>query len=376
MENIIPQSCKVTSLYGGKLALHEFDDRVTYWSLNGERPGLLNIINRGLGHDMTRQIELLARNAFLSSPFALYGSGSGTKFNTVESTDSISTERIDDIRLGMEYRGVPFANDGVQSLSPYNTTFCITSPGVIRDLQYEASNNSKAQQFLNVMSYADPMRVANGEVGLYHNVRFISNPDCVLWNCGDIINQQTIDAAITAGDGAPDPASSTVDGVWYSGQPGAQATHYITVADGSGFSVGDEVTIHATRTSDFGVTNGVDYREGKAHKRRIVAINTNDISFDLPIMENFSTDLGGGVYGYVTKARHIHASIFIGGMDAVVMGVLAPPSIVVPPTVDDLMSMKRIAWKGRFGFTAFEPAAMEVLFSAGSNRIVGDRYSN
>lgn len=359
--------------YGGKLALHEWDSLITYWKLNGAQAGLSNIIQRGLGHDMVRQMELLARNSFLSSPFALYGSGTGTKFATVETTDTVSTALLDKIQLGMRYRGVPFANNGVGNIAPYGNVFCMTTSGVIHDLRQEADDASKANQFVNIMAYADPSQLlANGEVGLYRNTRFIENNDCLLWNCGDILAQDPIKAAVSAGDGAPDPATDTVEGVWYTGQ--ADATHYITVADGSKFAIGDEVTVHKTRTSSFGVTNGVDYREGTAQKRVIVDIDSNNLTFDLPILTDFTTDLGGTVYGYVTRARHIHAMVFIGAMDAVVMGVIQPPQIVVPPTVDDLMTQQRIAWKGRFGYNLFEPRGMEVAFVSATNRYNGDSY--
>lgn len=92
--------------YAGKLSYQEYDDLVTYYKLDGQR-GLSRIIAEGLGEMMTRTLDKLARDAFLSSPYALYGTHSGTLFNTVGVDDVITTSLIDDVNLGMKMRDVP-----------------------------------------------------------------------------------------------------------------------------------------------------------------------------------------------------------------------------------------------------------------------------
>jgi hypothetical protein len=121
------------------------------------------------------------------------------------------------------------------------------------DLMQEAEDKDGSTKFVNVMQYADPTRVANGEIGSWLGVRFIETNLACLYNCGAIDAQTTVTAAISAGDGAPDPATTAVDQVYYVGE--STATHYITVADSSGFAVGDYVTVHVDRTNDFGVTS-------------------------------------------------------------------------------------------------------------------------
>jgi hypothetical protein len=357
--------------YAGGLMFHEYDDLINRYRLDG-RQGLLDIINsdQGLGYMMTWTLDKLARDAFYSSPFAIYGSGTGTKFNTVLTADLMTTELLDDVNLGMKMRNVPFAQtyDG----TPGNI-ICLTTPGVIRDLKSEASTSGNVQKvFLDVMAYGDSVRLVRGEVGAYRGVRFVETNDALLWNCGRITHQATIDAAITRGDGSPDPATTTVDDTFYTGQ--AAATHTITVSDSSGFTVNDRVSIHVDRTSTFGVTNGADYRDGKFTTRRIVSIpDATHIVVDTPIMEDFSTDLGSGVYGYVTLGTNIHGSLFLGASDGVVMGVLSPPEAYVNPPIDHLRAQWAAIWKARLGYSVFQPQGFEVVFSAGSVREKGAR---
>lgn len=56
---------------------------------------------------MTWTLDKLARDAFYRAPYAIYGSSSGTFFDTVVSTDLMTTQLLDDINLGMKYRDVP-----------------------------------------------------------------------------------------------------------------------------------------------------------------------------------------------------------------------------------------------------------------------------
>jgi hypothetical protein len=148
------------------------------------------------------------------------------------------------------------------------------------------------------------------------------------------------------------------------------------VDDTTGFAIGDIVTIHADRTNANGVTNGVDYTDGKMQVRRIVAISGTTggtLSFDRPILEPLTTDLGGGVYGYVTKGRHVHSMLFIAGNDGVVQGVAQPPMIHTPAPVDDLGMIYRFTYDMYSGWQAFNKHAFEVAFVAGSNRVTGPR---
>lgn len=357
--------------YGGKMSVHSFEDLVTYWT--NER--IVDIINRGIGVSMGRTLNYLARNAMLSSPFAMYGTSGGSSFNSISTSDKLNTPLIRQINLGMAERDVPYA----QNLFAQGGSdiFCITSPGALYDLGGEVNSTGHIdQKFLNLQANANPAAAVRGYVGTYQGVHFIQSNDAILYNCGPIDVQTTLAAAASAGDGSPDPTTTKVDSVYKVGQPGVAVTHYIQVADATGFEVNDRISIHIDRTSDFGVTNGADYRDGTKTDRRVVAVDSgnNRLVLDEPLMLDFTTDLGGGTYGYVTKARHIHTAVFIGGPNGVVLGVARPPRIHTPVPIDDFNSMYRISWDAFMKYQLWEPKVLEVVFLAGTNREKGPAY--
>jgi hypothetical protein len=206
----------------------------------------------------------------------------------------------------------------------------------------------------------------------------VQSPKLVLWNCGALIAQAPISAAIHAGDGAPVPSTTKVDNTYRVGQTSAGIVNYIQLGTfGTGaitdIHVNDIVTVHLTRSSAYGVTNGVNYAEGTLSNRRVVAVDTGNarITLDTPIMIDMATDLGAGVYGYVTKGRNIHASIFVGGPQAIVSGVALPPRFHAPPPVDDFEMVQRFSWDGYLGYQVYAPEVFEVVFSAGTTRVKG-----
>lgn len=361
------------SRYGGKVAYQVYDDIITYWQEQGGGPSALRrIVNDKLGRHLVDVQDLLSRNALLSVPYKMYA-GSAIDFNTLGTSDKLTTPLLDEIHLGMQYRDVPYAQSPAGNIG---TIIGIISPGVFYDLQQQ----SEPKDWLTRLAYGAPTRLLNYEVGQFRNVRWVVTPKATLWNCGQVTIQVPISAAINAGDGAPDPSSSKVDSTYRVGQPAA--THYIQLrstdvnsvsTDMTQFAVNDMVTVHINRTSANGVTNGVDYTDGKLHTRRIVAINSGakQLTFDQPIMVDMTTDLGGGIFAYVTKGIHIHASMFIGGPDAIVNGVGRPPRLHTPPPVDDFDSIYRFSWDSFQGYQVYNPSVCEVVFSGGSVRMVG-----
>lgn len=352
--------------YAGEINLNRYDERVTYYQKDSQQ-GLIRMINEGLGYMMVETMEKLARDTFLKAPFAMYGrSATGADFGDISSADKITEQLIDDINLGMKERDVPFAQTGDGSPG---SILCVTSPGVLFDLKTSAD-------WIDKVKYADGTRLMAGEVGSFHGVRFVETNRACLYNAGEwdgVGAQTTITAAVNAGDGAPNPTTTAVDQVYYVGQ--AAKTHTITVASTTGIVAGDIVSIHVDRTSTFGITNGLDYRDGKLFNRRVVSVpDSTHLVFDLPFMEAFTTDLGGGVYGYVTKGRNVHTSLFLGAPDGVVMGVLESPQMYALEPIDSLKKVYRFVWQAMLGYQLFNPRHFEVLYTAGSNRYSGARY--
>lgn len=362
----------VFNRYGGKVAYTTYDDMVTYWRQNGSE-GIRRIMRGALGSHMVDVLDLLARNAYiqgaLDTGYTLY-QGGGTDFSALATTDLFDITIGMDIWLGMTLRNVASA---LGPSGAANNIICYTSPSVIYDIQ-----SSTASDWLSINQYEGRVQLLRYEVGAYKNIRFVQSPKLVLWNCGAITSQGNVTVAVKAGDGAADPASTKVDGVYKVGQTSAGIVNYLTIgswATGSstGIAVNDIVTIHTTRTAAYGISNGVNFNEGTLHNRRVVAKLTSPdrLVLDQPIMVDMDTDLGSGVYAYVTKGRNIHASIFVGGPQGIVSGVARPPRLHTPPPVDDFEMVQRFSWDAYLGHQPYAPEVFEIVLSAGTTRVKG-----
>ena len=361
------------SHYGGKVALHEYDDLVTYWRENGQA-GLRRILNGALGAHIIDVHDMLSRNALLQGALETTGytyyAGNATNFGDIDSLDVFTPGIAAEIQLGMKYREVAGA---VNPDGSAGSVICFTSPGVTYDIQQDPD-------WIEIQKYANPSMLLRYEIGAYKGVRFVESPRLTLWNCGALTFQAPISAAVNAGDGAPSHASSKVDGVFRVGQTSAGVVNYIQLGAATVGAIADLaaavnkiVTIHIARTNSFGVANGVNPFDGQLHNRRIISVDEINLRLilDKPIMIDMTTDLGGGVYGYVSYGQDVHASIFIGGSDAIVAGVARGIKLHTPPPIDDLEAIYRFSWDDRIGFQPYNPDVFEVVFSAGSTRIKG-----
>jgi hypothetical protein len=349
----------------GKIALFKYDEWITYWRKRGG--DLRQIARTALGVSISDVIDELTRDAYLSGPFYLIsGHESGTKsasgypnFGTIEATDTFNPDDLAKIFLIMDAGwNIPFANDptGVSD----RALFAVTTPGVWYDLITDDTLNFREK--LKTMQDA---RILRYEVGQYLNTRYLKTSRNILWNCGPITKQTTLTANVAIGSGA----AQVVDNHYTTGQQtlrthsgGGGNNRYISVADATGIKVGDIITLHKTRTGKYGVPNGVDFNEGTLTNRRVVEINGNNIGLDKPVLR-CEYDSGH----YVTKARHIHATVVIGGPRAVVWGVTQPPSLYNPPTIDDGMGQVRFTWDAYMKCQQFRPEMAYVIFSAGSS---------
>jgi len=376
--------------YGGKLTVTEFDQLVTYWQTAGPRKGLMNIINSALGFSMLETMDFIARNAYVygawKSGYNLWANPDANKTGFSKITGNPDDHRFHlnsvlDIWLGMLERGVV---NGIGSNGAAGTVYCVTTPGVIYDIQKEIMSGNANDEWIAVQNYANPQMVMNYEIGQYKGVRFIQSPRLILRNAGVVDKRGTVVAPFHAGDGAPDPGTTTVDGAYKVGQPGA--THYLEIKTDGNWSwddvqVGDIATIHFTTASEFAPDETIpplDWRDSDNQDRRIVSIDVdaNDntkarVAFDKPVFVDGTEDLGNGVYAYFTIGDDVHASLFIGAPNGVVGAVSRPPRFHDPRPADDFEGMYRLTWNGWFGLNLFNPEAFEVVFSRGSTRLKG-----
>jgi N4-gp56 family major capsid protein len=356
---------------GNKIAYHKYDDMITYWRQN-RVAGLRNIARGALGTAEVDMNDLLARNALidgsLTTGYSLFGStGSGVDFTDISPLDLYDPYIGADIWLGMSYRNVPGA---MGASGAGGNMICFTSPGVIHDIQTD-------DDWEEAHKYANQVLLLNYEAGSFKNVRYVQTPKCTLWNCGDIIARAPINAVVHAGDGAP-AHTTKVDGTYKVGQQGSGVVNFISLGSFSAgaitdIEVGDVVTFHRTTTNGYGVTGGVDFTEGLLTNRRVVQVDDSNgrLVLDMPFLVDYDTDLGSGVYGYVTLGRNIHASIFIGGEQALVAGVAQQPLFYELDPIDDFKAIYRFSFDQYIGYQPYRPEVMEVVFTAGTTRIKG-----
>jgi N4-gp56 family major capsid protein len=328
-------------IHGDVLKFNDYADQVTYWN-QGDLRGLV----RGkLGQLVTDEIDILARNAFLSHGSPYYAGSANSARTDLGATDIMTPTYVEDVVVDLEESSIPgvFSPEDGQGAA----IVCVTTPRVIRDIRSNADS-----PWMEVNAYEGTGRIFTGEVGMWNGVRFVKSNRLHMRNYGEVLAETTLDGAASAGDGA-----AAVDGVYNVGQTGA--TTYVTVADGSVFSVGDWVTIH-----DGDAASPPDEDDGSQETRKISAIDGNNISFTIPLLKDHSD---GAI---VTNGRDVHASLFIGG-PSVVMGVGERPNIRILPKIDDLQLINRFSWRGFLKLQMFRPEYSRIVYSAGADLNLG-----
>ena len=360
--------------YGDKVMLNEFSNVFQQWKLGTGGGRDWRPLLRGLlGQNVVKKMEILSRNAYLQGPQEFHTfAGNATSVGTISGTDTFNIDTVNAWNLRLGYTGTPVIPGDTAAAK-----VCIVPPGAVYDFQQSlaAANSNEAAMWRDASLYAG-MKLRY-EIGEYKNIRFVQAPTdrygispAVLYNMGAIEIQGNVSSPITAGDGSPDPEAEKVDGVWYVGQK--SVTHYIQLADATDmtkFALNDVVSIHAIRTSRWGVTNGVDPLSGRTIVRRIVKIDAVNkrLSFDRPIMQNYNSDLDAGAsttYAYVTKGRHISFNLVMGSTGGVLGNVNRPLKFYEPRPIDDFESIYRFVWDIIAGFNIWEPQLFEVHFSA------------
>lgn len=371
------------------MAVHRESQMFSYWQKNGATAGLLNIIQQSLGQVIVDHLDQLARNAFYAHPYPIIGLNAASSFAGLSgSTDIMTTDLVDQVWLALHDRQKPYSAIA-QGYVTGDEIICITTAGAVHDLKREVGTGAGGLNFVDINKYTDEgrARLIRGELGMYRGVRFVDNPMAKIWNAGDITVQTTITAAVTPGSGAPDPATTLVEGTRKVGQPGA--THSITVADTTGLTAGDMITIHKLRHT--GGTVLAAYGAGTLNGPRIddpmrqdveihSVVNGTTLTLKEPYMmttdygAGLETDLGGGVYGYVTKAVTVHSALFLTpglSSNALVAGVAQPPVIYMPPAIDDYLSINRVTYDFWMKYQLWDARAYHLAYLRGSNSLIG-----
>jgi len=354
--------------YGDKVQLLETSNIFQMWKLSGGRDW--RPLLRGLlGINVRQKMEMVSRNAYLRGPkdFWTYG-GNALDFSGLDSSAKFGLDVANAWNLRLGNTGSPIIPGETASAK-----LAILPPGAIYDFQASLANASHNEASLYTQARLYAGIALPYEIGTYKNIRFMEVPNdkygqnmAVLYNCGAIQAQATVKAAISAGDGSPDPVTTKVDETWMVGQK--DVTHYLQLDTGQAadFEKNDMVTIHSVRTNAYGVTNGVDPLSGKTIVRRVVLVDTaNDrISFDRPVMRKYAVDLGGTVYAYVTKGQHVGFVLVLGSVGGVKGNVNRPLKFYEPKSIDDFESVWRYVWDIIAGMNIWEPNLFECHFIA------------
>jgi N4-gp56 family major capsid protein len=329
-------------IHGDTLKFSDYNEIVQYVNAGNMR----GLVKDKIGQNQVDYLDILARNAFLSHPTknALISDTltPGGARASITATDLFDPDLVETIRVHLEENEIP----GVISVEDGGgeTIVCATSPRVIKDIR-----TNPASKWLEVQEYAGSVRKFKNEVGMWGGVRFVKTNRLWMRNHGAVSNQDTLNGATVAGQGA----AQTVDTVYTVGQ--STSTRYITATDDTGFVVGDWITIHS---QPLGTT--VLESDGTQETRRIVSLpGSNQIVLNKPLLKPHADG------DYITVGLDVHSSIFMGG-PGVVYGVGERPNPVVPPKYDDLMMVNRYGWRGFLKFQLFRPEYYEVIETAGS----------
>lgn len=320
-----------------------------------------------LGNSVIRTMEAVSRNAFLRGPKTYWTYSNGkTSFAELGASDTFNLETVNAWNLRLGNTGSPVVPGRAS-----NEKVVIVPPGAVYDFQESLAAASASEAKLWIDSRFYQGQALRYELGAYKNIAFIESPNdtyaqnpAVLYNAGTIQKQVTVTTQIRQGDGSPDPETTKVDETWSVGQK--DRVHYIQCADfaDGDFAVNDVVSIHTLRTNAYGVTNGVDFLSGKTITRRVVSVDhaNNRLAFDRPIMLGYTTDLGGGVYAYVTKAQHIGFGLAVAGRGGVKGNLNKPLEFYDPKPIDDFNSVFRFTWDMIGGIGVWEPNVFEPHF--------------
>ena len=352
--------------YGGKIALHKYDELITFFTSRGRDARVLAGLSRTmLSEAIITHMEKKIRNAFMTLPI-YYIQGGGTGFNDIADTDLYDPGIAMDVSLEFAYNETldPNQANGVSAVA-------FASPGVIYQAQKDSGYTGVAQY-----SEIGARSLLRYEMGAYKGfTRYVQHPINVLWNCGAITAQAPVSAAINAGDGAPAPASEKVLKSYMVGQKSGP-TRYIQlgtfdVGSITDFKKGDRVSIHVLKsdgaTAPYDVVDAPLPTDGYKVDRIVHEVDTGNgrLVFTKPIQEDYTTEIETGIYAYVTKGLHIHACVVVTGPGAVVGGFAQPPQIMFPPAVDDRLAMYRISWDSVHEYGLYRPEVAVVIFCAG-----------
>lgn len=345
--------------YGGKIQFEEYDELISQWRSKGRAGFAAGILRQHLSGSIVTTHEKIARDAMIDNVnVKTYPGGATTVNGLINSANfKFDVDQLRETNLRLSFRSkyqLGQFGDLANPVPGSNDMLCVTTPGVIFDIE-----NQLESRFQQTLANLQSPEQLNGFRLRYQGWTFVSSWDALLFNTGVITKQVAVTTAIKGGDGAPDPdVDAAVDGVLYVGQSSATVTHYVQCTDlGTGqFLAGDVVTLHVARTTEWGVTDGVDPLDGRTMELEIQTVDeTNErLTFKAPVMDDYSESFGyttlagsgsvGTAYAFITKAAHIHPVYQVGARGGNFFAIKRGVRLHYPPAIDDFESVTRVSW--------------------------------
>lgn len=267
-----------------------------------------------LAPQMALTVDTLARNAAWSGAPKRYVGGGTTRAGLL-SSDVVTMDTVKQAAHTLQMGRVAQEGGGY---------ICVCHPSVIYDLREDPLWEDPAR-------YSDPARLVRGEVGRYYGVRFVQSNLARLPNAGAQILQTTLTGAHQVGGAT------------------------LTVADTTGITAGDEVSVFAAaQTTPDGT--------GTTEEPVIVEAVTN--STTLVLAQGLAIDHANA--DKVRLGLDVFPLMFMGADKPYGKAIVANPSIVVSPQTDKLKRMSYVGWYGLFGFGTLRDWTYLVVEAAAS----------
>jgi hypothetical protein len=370
--------------YGGKAQYDEYDELVTRFS--GDTPGFIKaVMNEQLLNNVKWVHEKIARDAILmNSKFKFMGNKS--LFDTthdvsdfdLSGSNMFDITYLDEVARRFSIRSMDARRNYGDFANPvpgedFRNSVLVMVPSMV----YADIWDSPAKEYLiQLRQYGDerPINSANPAFQ-YRNITIADyGSELTLFNAGNIMQQNAVIEPINWGDGAPDPETAGVDGIWLTGQGNTNVKHYVQCTPASfqagDFEYGEMVNLHVRKASASGALNlGVDAAPDMTDGMTItMEVYSSDpsagtIVFRKPVTEQYNADLGGGVYAWVTKAQHVHPVYVVGARGMVTWAARTKIEWNSPSDEQaDFPSVKRVTWNERGEMNPWDLDCFEVVF--------------
>lgn len=344
--------------YGGKVQFENYDELINMWRKGGTRGFIEGILRQHLNRSIVETHEKLSRDAFIENVNVKTYAGGASDFSGLSASEDYfyDIKEMRNVKLRLSVRAKFTTHQFGTYANPVpgsSDLLVITSPAVV----YQLADQMEGEYMQNLRDLRSE-QIMNGGAIRYQGVTYVEDWNSVLWNAGAIVKQVAVTQPITAGDGAPDPSTTAIDGTWYVGQNNSALKHYLQCSDlGTGqFKAGDFISLHTVRTNANGVTDGCDPLDGRTMVLEVLSVDEVNERLVLrqPVMDDYSegfsyTTLAGSgatgtAYAFVTKAAHIHPVIEVGARGAQYFAMRRGIQIHTPPAIDDFQQVHRITW--------------------------------